>query len=96
MWTEEANKCFHSLTQSEEKVQIDVSPRFQRQCTSRFGWFPSFQIYSVVNGIASVYVKTIDGKNINEILKIEGLAEYCEEGYMSKVYPVWVWVAMEC
>lgn len=44
------------------------------------------QIYSVFNGVVYAYIK-FDGDQttVNQILIERGLAEYCEENYMSKV-----------
>lgn len=42
------------------------------------------QIYSVVNGLAMVYI-VINGRQINELFVLEKYAEYAEENYMSKV-----------
>lgn len=43
------------------------------------------QIYSVLDGVAHVFVQKSDGKNINDSLVEEGFADFCEEDYRSKV-----------
>ena len=46
--------------------------------------FPPFQIYSVVNGVVSVFIWMNDS-NFNDYLIKEGLGEFCEENFLSKV-----------
>lgn len=42
-------------------------------------------MYSVVNGVASVFIKQKDGLHLNKELVTLGFADYCEESYASKV-----------
>lgn len=44
----------------------------------------SFQVYSVVNGVANVYL-LVKQENMNEVLVEQGFAEFNDENYMSKV-----------
>lgn len=43
-----------------------------------------FQVFSVVHGIAHVYVHAM-GDNLNDVLIKNGFGESCEEDYLSKV-----------
>lgn len=45
-------------------------------------------MFSVVNGVASVFIRNMNGRNLNKELVSLGFADYCEESYASKVIDI--------
>lgn len=77
-------KATHAFDQKTDGKEIVFEVRHQSQFYKPSKRIFIFQIYSIVHGVVRGIVN-VNGRNINEYLKDNSFAEFCDESFISKV-----------